>query len=246
MDSPESRDSILSQALLLLPAYGALGSDEAKKISPLLKQEVDFLVENPRFDYSIPLIVQVRPALFERQAAARQGRAQRSDNSLAAVNGYRARLTAAQIIYLLKSPLVEYVTLDAVIRPSKDKGRRDHDGKEDQDGSEVARSAIGVDQLRGYDGEGVVVAVFDSGIDVHDDLDKDNRIRASVDFTSGKAKSRDRGKDEFGHGTHVAGIIGGDGGRSSKKISGVATRVEFVDLQYSDSTSFATSFEGDN
>ncbi len=40
------------------------GSDLDKKISPVLKQEVDFLLENPRFDYRMPLIIQVQRDFF--------------------------------------------------------------------------------------------------------------------------------------------------------------------------------------
>lgn len=48
-------------SLFSLPSYGGgrPKSNPSKKISPVLKQEVDFLVENPQFDDSIPVIVQV-------------------------------------------------------------------------------------------------------------------------------------------------------------------------------------------
>ena len=228
--------AVLFFSLLLLPAKGALGSDEVEKISPLLKQEVDFLVENPQFDYSIPLIVQVQRTFFQRQESARRGRAQRSDNSLVTVSGYRARLTARQIKHLLRSPLVKYVTLDAVIRPAPGpggpgSGNGDHDGKKDKDNSRVARAAIGADQIEDYSGDGVVVAVFDSGIEDHEDLDRNKRTTVIVDFTGGYADAQNRNEDKYGHGTHVAGIIGGDGHKSHKKIAGVASDVEFVDLR---------------
>ena len=45
-------------------------------------------------------------------------------------------------------------------------------------------AAIGADQLKGYTGKGVTVAVFDSGINRHPDLDP-SRILAAVDLTSG-------------------------------------------------------------
>ena len=193
-------------------------------------------MDNPQFDYRIPLLVQVQTAFFQRQESAHRGRGQRSDNSLASVTGYRARLTAGQIKHLLRSPLVEYVTLDAVIRPSGPGGggpggNGDHDGKKDKGNSEVARAAIGADQVNDYSGDGVVVAVFDSGIEKHEDLDRDKRTKIIVDFTAGNADAQNRNEDKYGHGTHVAGIIGGDGQKSRKKITGVASDVEFVDLR---------------
>ncbi len=52
-------------------------------------------------------------------------------------------------------------------------------------------------------GTGIGVAIVDSGIDNHTALS--GRIVASVDFT--KATGNNKGKDEYGHGTHVAGIV---------------------------------------
>src|SRR4051812_17984474 len=71
----------------------------------------------------------------------------------------------------------------------------------------VTTEATGADQvwsgvagLPGFDGRGVTVAVIDSGIANHSALR--DRVIVSRDFTSGKAAA----KDEYGHGTHVAGI----------------------------------------
>src|SRR4029077_14434929 len=62
----------------------------------------------------------------------------------------------------------------------------------------------------GYDGTGVGVAVIDSGIANHDDLKTANgagsRVVYSQSFVTGLDAS-----DQYGHGTHVAGIVGGRG-----------------------------------
>src|SRR5439155_377340 len=72
----------------------------------------------------------------------------------------------------------------------------------------------------GYDGSGIGVAVIDSGIDPdHFDLRNGGQRRtvASVDFVgSGPAD------DPYGHGTHVAGIIAGNGSSSSQLPRGYA------------------------
>ncbi len=79
-------------------------------------------------------------------------------------------------------------------------------------GAEMAREYI-VAKGRGLDGEGVVVAVVDTGIDYnHPDLGggfgAGHKVIAGYDFVGGDNDPM----DEQGHGTHVAGIIAGSGG----------------------------------
>lgn len=97
----------------------------------------------------------------------------------------------------------------------------------------------------GYDGSGVLVAVIDTGIDyTHPDLGgcvaigPGCRVRGGWDFVGDDfdARSPDPQRripmpgpdpqDPHGHGTHVAGIIGADGG-----VRGVAPGVDFLALK---------------
>ena len=85
-------------------------------------------------------------------------------------------------------------------------------------------------------GQGVTVAVVDSGIEVKTAKGKvksdfgdgkGRRVRARVSMIEDSAKSKDR----FGHGTAVAGIIGGDGAISGGKYVGVAPSVNLVSVK---------------
>jgi hypothetical protein len=67
-------------------------------------------------------------------------------------------------------------------------------------GAAAARSRYGVT------GKGVTVAIIDSGVQPSLDLST-SRIRAFVDFVNGQKKPY----DDYGHGTHVAGIVAGSG-----------------------------------
>ena len=73
---------------------------------------------------------------------------------------------------------------------------------------------------------GPAVAIIDSGIQPHADLPL-ARIRAFKDFVSGSEAP----VDKCGHGTHVAGIIAGDGRSSDGLYGGVAPTVDIVSLR---------------
>ncbi|MHA1688314.1 MAG: S8 family peptidase, partial [Promethearchaeota archaeon] len=79
-----------------------------------------------------------------------------------------------------------------------------------------------------YDGEGVRVAVLDSGIYEHPDL----TIVDSRNFVTEETTTEDLN----GHGTHVAGIIGSNGGGSDGKYAGIAPGVELINARVGDST----------
>jgi serine protease AprX len=89
----------------------------------------------------------------------------------------------------------------------------------------------------GYNGAGIGVAVIDSGInDSHPDLwnsaENKSRVVYRQDFTGTANTNSSGGKyDLYGHGTHVAGIIGGNGYLSSGNYEGVAPAVNLVDLR---------------
>jgi serine protease AprX len=78
----------------------------------------------------------------------------------------------------------------------------------------------------GYTGQGVKVAVIDTGIDgTHPDLK--GKVVGWKDLINNKATPY----DDYGHGTHCAGIIGGSGAASDGMYKGVAPGVQFIGIK---------------
>ncbi|MFF4837481.1 S8 family serine peptidase [Streptomyces sp. NPDC001315] len=74
----------------------------------------------------------------------------------------------------------------------------------------------------GYRGDGVKVAVLDTGVDqTHPDLA--GRIAEAKDFSGSSGTG-----DVFGHGTHVASIVGGSGAASGGRYKGVAPAAQLL------------------
>lgn len=96
--------------------------------------------------------------------------------------------------------------------------------------------AASVRQELGYDGTGIGVAVIDSGVTSwHDDLSAPSggqRVSAFVDFVSGQSLPY----DDSGHGTHVAGIIAGNGYDSAGARTGIAPGASIVALKALDAS----------
>jgi|KBSSwiStaDraftv2_1062776.scaffolds.fasta_scaffold82433_2 serine protease AprX len=91
--------------------------------------------------------------------------------------------------------------------------------------------ATAVRQELGYDGTGIGVAVIDSGTASHDDLldpaTGETRVDAFVDFVNGRQDLY----DDYGHGTHVAGIVAGNGFDSGGARTGIAPAAHIVSLK---------------
>jgi serine protease AprX len=129
------------------------------------------------------------------------------------------KLPAAAIRALESNPLVTYVSPNRPIHGALD----------------ITTQAVNANlvwQNFGLDGTGVGVAIIDSGIASHPDIK--SRIVYSKSFIPGLNAS-----DQYGHGTHVAGIVGGNGANSTgnqytRTFKGVAPNVNLINLRVLD------------
>ena len=95
---------------------------------------------------------------------------------------------------------------------------------------EIVRGSVSCDASEdlGFDGKGIGVAVLDTGVYPHEDLIAEgNRIVGFKDFVN----NHDSAYDDNGHGTHVAGIIAGDGYASKGKYKGIAPKSNIIGVK---------------
>jgi serine protease AprX len=114
------------------------------------------------------------------------------------INAVAVDLPNAALPLVAGNPLVVRASMDRVIA-----------GSMERTGATIERTAVR--QALGYDGSGVGVAVIDSVAPpttiLIDPASGGQRVDAFVDLLNGQATAY----DDYGHGTHVAGIVGGTG-----------------------------------
>ena len=127
--------------------------------------------------------------------------------ALSGQDALRATLPASAIARLRAHASIAYVEADGIVTLLKGKPANPGNGN-DSDSPPPQVTPWGIAHvgapLAGNSGDGIKVAVIDTGINLgHSDLAAN--IKGSVDFTG----SRKGAEDEHGHGTHVAGTIAG-------------------------------------
>lgn len=94
----------------------------------------------------------------------------------------------------------------------------------------IAKKITNISKLNqaGYYGEGITIAIIDTGIKPHlDFVCPTNRIIKFKDFV----KDNKKAYDDNGHGTFVAGIACGSGFISNSRYSGVAPKANIISLK---------------
>ncbi|MGH2555890.1 MAG: S8 family peptidase, partial [Actinomycetota bacterium] len=140
------------------------------------------------------------------------------------VGGFSARLPAESLPALAESSSVAQVSRDGRIRMSGLDlgGLLDLGGADSFPANKVWKQSIRLPSS--YTGAGVSVAVLDTGVTRVADLG--NRVRARVDFTPDHD-----GYDRYGHGTHMAGLIAGNGALSGGTWTGAAPKADLVSVK---------------
>ncbi len=208
------------------PVYAARHGDH-----PKLDQDLNERASHGKANGLTQVIVVLKPGWSADEETKKLGG--RLGRRLESINGKVVLLPNGQLKKLAEYPGVDRIVYD---RPT---------------GGEMNRVAVtvgarAVQQSYGYRGAGIGVAVIDSGITSwHDDLTYQGysllvktkggqRVPAFVDFVNGRTSAY----DDNGHGTHVAGIIAGNGYDSLGVRAGIAPDAHLVSLKVLDAQGY--------
>ncbi len=149
-------------------------------------------------------------------------------HELKIINAVAAEMTAGTAVDLARNAGVSWISIDGLVEsagaPPKNSAPTENHYLD----------TLGVRQVwaMGYDGSGISVAVIDSGIAPDQDF---RMIKRAMSFNPNSVTN----SDVYGHGTHVAGIVAGNGNNSNGLFKGIAPGVELISLKISDATGLA-------
>lgn len=187
------------------------------------------------------VIISVKPGYRDvlRQALRQHGDVIKSEHPL--IDAVAVELHSVDVDELANQPWVESVAADSFVYS---KANRTNSGFEsiqnvEPSGSSTTlrntlRTTLGLPSVAGpgtpTGATGVGVAIVDSGISPSDDFT--GRIIGFYDFTKNGLPTPPF--DDYGHGTHIAGLIGSSGKLSNYEYQGIAPDVHLVGLKVLD------------
>ena len=220
------------QQTRLLPLFGAT----LLLLAPAYAGKLSKDLQNVSSGSTVDVIVQFKQAPTEAHHQKITSRGGQLKTALGIVKGGHYSIAAGKLAELADDPDVSYISPDRGLQGTLD----------------YAASTVGADVAlkNGLDGLGVTVAVIDSGVTDHADLqvgsnNQNNgragksRVLYDENFVPARSNSANNVKDEYGHGTHVAGIIAGnafssDGTNYAHTFRGMARRASLVNLRVLD------------
>src|ERR1022692_1919545 len=202
----------------------------AHKFSPELQQ--------PTTDGSgmVTVIVQHRQMPTSAHLKDMQGRGATIKNQCHAIRAVTMRVPVSMLAELANDPNVAYITPDRAQQMTANPVTEEF--------VTAVQADLAASQYA-LDGTGIGVAVIDSGIAANSDLNNTSgtsRVVYSQSFVAGDTTT----SDKFGHGTHVAGLIGGTGASSgtangyAATYAGMAPNVNLINLRALDQNGTGT------
>ena len=222
---------------VLVPAASAYASNRQRK--------VDRLLQEPSSGSPQSVIIRVRPDAKDRVHKKLPNRG-RGPSVYRFISALTAELDGREIADLARDPDILSVSADAEVSASASRKKtlasaastvwgpaNDVSGptlSADTATPSVLQKVLGLQNW--FTGSSLTVAVIDSGI--HNSADFANRVVGFYDFTGDRGAVASSPIDEYGHGTHVAGLIGSNGASSNGQYAGVAPGINILALRVLD------------
>ncbi|HKF22584.1 MAG TPA: S8 family peptidase [Candidatus Angelobacter sp.] len=185
-------------------------------------------------DGTVNVIIQFKKAPQMENFAEMRAHGGRLKFNLYHIQGAAYRIPVNMLAWLENHPFVAYVTPDRPNHPAFDDAIPPVMG-------DLARQQFGMD------GTGIGVAVIDSGVYNHPDLQSADGTTSRIVYSESFVPGDPSPNDAFGHGTHVAGIIAGNGRRSQsgydRQYVGLAPNANIINLRVLDANGAGTDSE---
>lgn len=223
------RLSLLVLVLLVQIAFAQVHQGDGKhvgKFAPELTPLVEQARQGTAANQTVKVIVQYSRVPRLEQEGRMQSLGARLNHRLSLVRGLALEIPVNALPALEADPDVVSVGVDHPLRAL--------------DETTDAATNVNAAWNSGYNGAGIGIAVIDSGIndnhpDLWDSTESHSRVVYHQDFTGTAATNASGANyDLYGHGTHVAGIIAGNGYLSSGNYIGVAPAATLIDLRVLD------------
>jgi serine protease AprX len=155
-------------------------------------------------------------------------------SELPIINAFAAEMSAGAAYQLAESPEVRWISIDAEVKSSL----LGLGNNNKVDPINYYLDTLGIPSVwqQGLNGAGIGVAIIDSGVARDNDF---TDLALNMGFNLNSITP----VDLYGHGTHIAGIVAGNGKDSNGKYKGIAPGATLVGLKVSDDLGLA--FESD-
>ncbi len=211
---------LLCFGLMLMLSMPASARNISKHVSP----ELYTLIQNGDPSQTVDVIVQYKKKFAKQHLDNATKRGAKMKRQFDLVQGAQFTLTLDQVSDLADDTDVKYVTLNRKVKMSVD--------------DVTAAVSADIAWSYGFDGTGVGVAVIDSGVYAHSDLNQGTTSTSRVVYSESFVPGDTTTSDAYGHGTHVAGIVGGNGLASQTGYKagyqGVAPNANIINLRVLD------------
>lgn len=220
--------SIMILAVLLIGSISAAQTQPAQQAPRADQSLLALAAQQPARTVSVIVRLAEQASGVEPQINALGGRI---TDELSIIHSLAVELPAASILQLAHNRNISWISADGTVTNSIC-----FECISAANLTNTYIQAIQADKVwaQGYQGQGIGVAVVDSGVNFQGDLYTimgRNRVTGNVGFNSGYNITT---FDAYGHGSHVAGIIGGNGRASNGKYIGVAPQVNIINVKVSD------------